>query len=606
MDARNAIHQIEYRWHDTRDLSPHASTMSPESLSSWDSWIRAWVRHPHVDDLTESVCYQVHPNGRAALAWRYEDLHAAEREDGLRGRPLVSRVLAGQADQLTPEVAIMLCHSGLPDAAGPQPGRVTGADSLPTLAVDDLTELTSAESTALDREALAQQDSMRQIVAAALADPYTPLAIHLGPSYIFRPPEKGLQSQLLWGLRRILWPVLGPAGRGWSFSTFELPLGEADPATMPDILFRQAQYQSFAPMRTRKELKLRLFEPKPQDEEQLYAELAGWLVAEYQDLGGDGLKLLVSECCGTESSVQPRLGLIYDELRSRRAPAETLDLEPPGPSAEPEPEPELEPEPEPVPDHVEAELSEPTPTPTPLPTPLPTPTPLPPAELVPSRPIRSPWQELYDNATPDQYPVAEPEPEPVQSVQPAQPVQPETAPAGRHRARPARLPMDSPQAVSELLKRLAEAKDNREFSVRLRSVLSPEAESDVTDRVRSRREVSKPEWYEKVYALCSHAALIDVLADIFGIVIIPDLGNADVIRKLEEWSDQAPAPVIGGLLEAARQSGDGNWHLMAQILERRLAYRWIAANNLTELWHPGGSAQPADPGRGRSLFRRRN
>src|SRR5579863_3560562 len=123
-DARDAIHQIEYRWHDRRDLSPVASTMSPESQRGWDSWIRAWVRHPHADKLFESVCYQVLPNGRAALAWRYEDLRPAARELGTRGRTLVSRVFAGQASLLTPEAAIALCRTGLPAAAGPRPGQV--------------------------------------------------------------------------------------------------------------------------------------------------------------------------------------------------------------------------------------------------------------------------------------------------------------------------------------------------------------------------------------------------------------------------------------------------------------------------------------------------
>ena len=59
--------------------------MSQESLRGWDARIRAWVRHPHVEGLSESVCYQVFPNGRAALAWRYWDRQAAEREDGTRG-----------------------------------------------------------------------------------------------------------------------------------------------------------------------------------------------------------------------------------------------------------------------------------------------------------------------------------------------------------------------------------------------------------------------------------------------------------------------------------------------------------------------------------------
>src|SRR5262249_34170755 len=153
MDAQGMIHQIEYRWHDRRDLSPSASTMSPDSLRGWDSWIRTWVRHPHVEGLGESVCYQVHPTGRAALAWRYEDLQAADRADGTRGRPLVSRVLAGQASQLTPDLAIVLCHTGLPQWAGPAPGSVTADADLAVIGVGELSALARDQAPGLDRAA---------------------------------------------------------------------------------------------------------------------------------------------------------------------------------------------------------------------------------------------------------------------------------------------------------------------------------------------------------------------------------------------------------------------------------------------------------------------
>ena len=77
-DAQD-LNQIEYRHHPTRDLSPVASSMSPQSRSSWHAQIRAWVRHPHDERLSESACYQVLPNGNAALAWRYRDERAAQR-----------------------------------------------------------------------------------------------------------------------------------------------------------------------------------------------------------------------------------------------------------------------------------------------------------------------------------------------------------------------------------------------------------------------------------------------------------------------------------------------------------------------------------------------
>src|SRR5579859_4323793 len=133
-DAQD-LHQIEYRHHQTRDLSPAATSMtSRESLSAWDSRIRAWVRHPHAAMLSESACYQVFSNGQAALAWRYWDERAASREDGTRGRPLVSRVLVGAVSMLTFEVALAACRTG-PSAQwlGPMPGQVPDGSQLPTV-----------------------------------------------------------------------------------------------------------------------------------------------------------------------------------------------------------------------------------------------------------------------------------------------------------------------------------------------------------------------------------------------------------------------------------------------------------------------------------------
>jgi hypothetical protein len=320
-EARDIVHQIEYRWHDRLDLSPIACSMSQESLRGWDAWIRGWVRHPHVEGLGESLCYQIHPNGRAALAWRYESWQAADRKDGTRGRPLVSRVLAGQTSLLTPEAAIVLCRTGPQILVSPPPGQVTTETKLSVVTVDELSALVRERTAGLDEEA-AQQDGLRQVVVAALSYPLTPLAIHIRDTYILKPPDEGMQCPLLWGLRRIVWPLLATAGRGWSFSTFEPRLGDVDPSTLPDILFRQAQdTPSAAPARPRDEIKIHPFGSNALDARSPYAELAEWLVAEYMERGGDELKRLITEWCGAEQSLQLRLARVYDELRARRSRA---------------------------------------------------------------------------------------------------------------------------------------------------------------------------------------------------------------------------------------------------------------------------------------------
>jgi len=318
-DAQGSMDQIEYRWHHLRDLSPFASSMSPESVRGWDSWIRNWVRHPYLDGLSESVCYQVQPNGRAALAWRYRDSRAAGREDGTWGRPLVARVLVGPTSLLTPEVAIVLCRAGLPTSAGPGPGQVREGDELPRVPVGGLRTLVFERAAGLDEEA-ARQDGLPQVVAAALSAPETPLAILILLNRILKPPGEGVQCPLLWGLRRVLWPLVGRTGRGWSFSTFEPPMGASDPAALPDIVFRQLP-EAPPPGRVRREVKIRPFDPSALDPASRYAQLAEWLVAEYRMVGGDELRRLIDGWCGAEQAMLLRLDKVYDQLCGRWSPA---------------------------------------------------------------------------------------------------------------------------------------------------------------------------------------------------------------------------------------------------------------------------------------------
>ncbi|MCW2932291.1 MAG: hypothetical protein JWM19_3253 [Actinomycetia bacterium] len=330
------LHQIEYRHHQTRDLSPVASSMSPESRGGWNSLIRDWVRHPHSERLSESVCYQVFSSGRAALAWRYWDQRAAERSDGSKGRPLVSRVLVGQFDVLTPEVAIALCRTGPTESiVGPLPGEVPDGASLPTVRARALTDMVRQMTPELDAEVAAQSgDPLQAVLAAALSEPGVPLAISLRENIIEKKLYEGAQYPMLWGLRRIAGPVLGPVGRNWSFSTFELPLGDTEPASLPSIVFRQMQDGSPGPRaRVRKEVKVRPSASNALSPDMRYGgylRLAGWLVEEYKDQGSDKLAALITRCCGSERSVEARLDRIHEELQKTR-PRDSTDAEPPPP-----------------------------------------------------------------------------------------------------------------------------------------------------------------------------------------------------------------------------------------------------------------------------------
>jgi hypothetical protein len=313
------IHQVEYRWHPVKDLFPVASSMSPESTRGWDIRMRAWVRHPPVDAPVQSVCYQVlPPNGAVtALAWRSRQ---AVGQEG--GRPHVSRVLVGNSSLLTPEVAIALCRMGLPTLAGERPGQVATGAELPTIGAAELEALAGGAVDWLDRETRdgAVADGLSQVIAAAIANPGSPLAIGLPAAELSRLPGDGPQARLLWGLWRIARPLLGTVRRGWSFSTFEVPVGAGDPSALPDIVFRSDAAVPPGPAAGgRKEASAVPGDPgrlagSPQ------AWLAEWLVAEYTEGGGEAVQRVIAQC-GVEQPLQARLAAVYDLLHAKWARA---------------------------------------------------------------------------------------------------------------------------------------------------------------------------------------------------------------------------------------------------------------------------------------------
>lgn len=606
-DAQD-LHQIEYRHHQTRDLSPVASSMSsPDSLRAWDSWIRAWVRHPHAEGLSESVCYQVLPNGQAALAWRYWDQRAAERADGTRGRPLVSRVLVGQASVLTPEVAVVLCRAGLTaDSVGPMPGEVPDGAELPTVSRDALNTVTRMMTPVLDQDA-AQQAGLQALVAAALADPPTPLAISVRDNLIQKPLREGVQCPLLWGLRRIAGPLLGPAGRGWSFSTFEPPLGEMDPASLPGIVFRQAQEGVPAPpARWRKEVKVHPLVSDALDPGFPYGgwvELAGWLVAEYQDRGGDGLEQFIAECCGSERSLPVRLERMHDELRKTKSPV-IISGEPTGfvsltggwasAPEEPEsagPDPEEPERGEPDRDLAGADEGSRAVQAT--------------HELAPTRAetvISGSGDSVYHEHQESRrggFQSAARADEWVKSLAPSREGQ--TAPqlpisghsgqqaGAQGMAHPAERYQSPRQSVtvSHLLKQLELVGDDAgQFDSIMRGIFQAGRQSDdPNDRVKSWEVISNIDWYNNI---CKHRGFYLVeLTEIFGIVVIPELVGPAAAEAIARWAYAAPPPMIGGLLAAARKASPEMWQDVIRILEPVLAARWVADWSIQDQWDAG-------------------
>ena len=174
-------------------------------------------------------------------------------------------------------------------------------------------------------------------------------------------------------------------------------------------------------------------------------------------------------------------------------------------------------------------------------------------------------------------------------------------------SRPEQSPPPAGQgpAVDKLLKRLPMAADDQEFWSILREILSPGVPPEF-DRRRARREIDKPEWYVQMEQ-SGRVLDINMLSQLFQKIVIPDLDDPLVVKMITEWASDKHPPVVGGLLAAASESAGGIWHSVMQILQPKLAYRWLAENGMESLWDPGTEPQPdSEPGRGRFSFWKKN
>ena len=189
------------------------------------------------------------------------------------------------------------------------------------------------------------------------------------------------------------------------------------------------------------------------------------------------------------------------------------------------------------------------------------------------------------------------------------------APAYRKRGRDQQAPAGWPQqlqpssqqtaAVGELLKMLPVVENDQEFWSILREILGPGVPPEA-DRRRARREMSKPEWYTQMER-SGRVLDVNTLSQLFQKIIIPDLGDPLVVTMITQWAVDKQPVVVGGLLAAASESADDIWQSVMQILQPRLAYRWMADNGIETLWSPSMAPQSgSESGRGRFSFWKRN
>jgi len=139
-------------------------------------------------------------------------------------------------------------------------------------------------------------------------------------------------------------------------------------------------------------------------------------------------------------------------------------------------------------------------------------------------------------------------------------------------------------SVSYLLKQLELVGDDAgQFDSILRRIFQVGSQSDdPNDRAKSWEVISNNDWYNN---LCEHHIFyLGDLAEIFGIVVIPELVGPNAAEAIARWAYYAPPPMIGGLLAAARKAGPGTWQAVMRILEPVLAARWTADNLIQDQW----------------------
>jgi hypothetical protein len=640
MAESGEIHQIEYRWQDRKDLVPIASSMPPGTRQSWNAQITSWVRHPDTDVTAESVRYQSLPDGQAVLAWRYRDPQAAKRDDGIHGRPIVSRVLIADQGVLTPDIAIVLCRDGLPQAAGPRPGDVTSGAELLPLSARELRRMAEARAATMDGEA-AVDPGLARLLAAAFAVPGLPLAIQLRLPDICLPPGNGPQPRLLWGMWRIGRPLLGDDGRGWSFSTFEAPLGDSDPALLPDIVFRLDQPVQHAPARARAERRVSPYDRGSAGALGRHPEMIAWLVDEYRTRGGESLGGMLAEC-GQGAPLAERLDVLYHRLRAGRpllrkaagereqhqdSTAESPHDEPPyeqqrsqdpGPPDRGElseqdklPEQDERAEQERHEDRGEAreayrpqELERTAPAEAQYPAPQYAPTsyhtPMfdpPPYKSPQYPPVAAPAGRHH--ASPHHASPHHDEASPVSAFDPAAAESPPRSwppeQPGRDRSAvqpPRREPAFEPHprhrlaTASELLSQLATASAHQEFESLLQRIRRPSVQFEDADRRQACRDMQDHQWFIPDLVRHGHVQCEEEVAEILRAILFPDVTLVQVRRQVAGWiveaGEQEIRPLIRALLLAPED--DDARRQMRSLLRSALAVRVIVHYECEDLW----------------------
>jgi hypothetical protein len=554
MPGSQDVQQFEFRWQPSKDLSVIASSMPESVMQRWSDRIMLWVRHP-AQVPAASVRYEDFGDGAAAFVWRHRlgDQDQAPTEGRpvpapAGGRPEVSRLLIGSAEVLTPKVAVALCCSGLPVQAGPPAGLAERGSRLPRLDPVLLTSLPGDLAGDLDAAAAGHR-GLDQVIATALDDLNAPLAVQLPVRLISAAPSGGSQAALLWGLLRTVDPLLGAdrGQRGWSFSTFEPPLGNRTTSALADIVFRidQAAEQG---MSTRYELAVRPMRPDGSTAPEAVQEFGRLLVVAYQRLGGDALGEHIEAVGGDYASLRDRCEGIAKTLRSvlavqsaTRETQETVSASQYPDGGEHAPSVQYAPSVEYAPSGAPDWLAIPGSPATSVPPVAAVPT--------PAGPVPVPAGQVPVSA--GQVP----------------------APPGQARQVPVRL--------CAALDQLTAGPASPQFQQALQVIHTGAFPDWPADRAQARRILPDRDWYLPVLLEHDNAGFEGTLAAILAVAVLPDIGDPAVVEEVSRWSYEraAPAVVLRALQVAARNSPGGQ-ELPWQAIEQRLGRRWLTEHGI--------------------------
>ena len=583
------IDQFEYRWQPTKDFSLTAGSGQSPEMIRWSDRISLWVRHPPVRAPLESMRYEIFSDGTAALAWRQRNAQASGFQDGTEGRPEVSRVLIGPVRLLPPAVAVALCRLGLPEAViGPPLGMVPVDPALPQVDAAALGNLADGQVDELDQLASSEKAGLYKVIAAALTDADTALSVQLPDRYIFGALHDCKQGPLLWGLLRTLWPLFddNPGSRGWSFSTFELPLGDTDTRGLPDIVFR-THGTSQRPSNMRPEIVVRPLDASDLPDKIRHQEFAELLVAAYRQLGGERLGqclAAVTALPSLERRIQQAEDTLYEVLpaealsaaRQRHVPVTGSSMTEPAMTEPPAPAYDVAPAGEP------SRLQRAT-TPDSFLPPV-SPGPFRPAQ--PPRPVPLPYSTSPPYASPSPVPSGSSMPpswqnDPVAEYGASNRADEATPPLPTGMDRPRQTRGTPRSTVSGLLDQLNEGPANPRFESALQFLWTGSFPDLPADRDAARRQMPEHGWY--ISALMQHDAahFEATLEKIFQHAVVPDLGSPEVTEELALWASiQDTPPSMFRALNAAAQSWPGWPDLVGQILVPAAGRRWLTEHEI--------------------------